>query len=487
MGQRILRREDDRFLRGTGQYVENLELAGALHATFVRSPYAHARIDGIDASAASALAGVEVFTAADSDLGSFQPPPIPGLDQRMGRPYLADGAVRFVGDIVAVVLSETRAAGFDAAELVARRLRPAARRRRSARSARGRRAAVPGGRDERLHEPARRSATRRCSTAARSSSPGRLVSQRLAACPLEPRACAAVVGEDGRLTLWLSTQTPHQDRDALAMILGLEPDPVRVVAPDVGGGFGAKLPGRRGVLVAVAGAQDRAPGALDGDAQREHDRRWRTAGRRISSSPSAAAATATSRPTASSRAGRRRVPADRRDPPGFDRADGERRLRDPEDRGGHGQRRHEHDARPARSAAPGGPRRRRRSSGRWTCSPPRSGCDPAEVRRRNFFAVRRVPVHHRLGRDLRLGDYEGALDLALETRGLRRRSARSRRAGARPATRAQLGIGVSVYVEITNGARRARVRRRRDHRRTARRSCAPARSRTGRATRRRSR
>ena len=119
MGQRILRREDDRFLRGTGQYVENLELAGALHATFVRSPYAHARIDGIDASAASALAGVEVFTAADSDLGSFQPPPIPGLDQRMGRPYLADGAVRFVGDIVAVVLSETRAAGVDAAELVA--------------------------------------------------------------------------------------------------------------------------------------------------------------------------------------------------------------------------------------------------------------------------------------------------------------------------------------------------------------------------------
>ena len=79
---------------------------------------------------------------------------------------------------------------------------------------------------------------------------GRLVSQRMAACPLEPRGCAAVVGDDGRLTLWLSTQTPHQDRDELARILGLEPADVRVVAPDVGGGFGAKMLGVEEVLVA---------------------------------------------------------------------------------------------------------------------------------------------------------------------------------------------------------------------------------------------
>ncbi len=78
---------------------------------------------------------------------------------------------------------------------------------------------------------------------------GRLISQRLAACPLEPRSCAAVVGDDGRLTLWLSTQTPHQDRDALAMSLGLDPADVRVVAPDVGGGFGAKLLAVEEILV----------------------------------------------------------------------------------------------------------------------------------------------------------------------------------------------------------------------------------------------
>src|SRR5262245_11473860 len=118
MGQRILRREDPRFLRGEGLYVENVEMPGALRATFVRSPYAHARIVGLDPSAALELPGTQVFTAADSDLGLFESPPFFGIAPGMGRPYLADGVVRFVGDIVAVVLTETREQGADAAELV---------------------------------------------------------------------------------------------------------------------------------------------------------------------------------------------------------------------------------------------------------------------------------------------------------------------------------------------------------------------------------
>ena len=68
MGQRILRVEDDRFLRGEGLYVENQEVSGALHATFVRSPVAHARIAGIDTSAVESVPGAQVFTAADVDL-----------------------------------------------------------------------------------------------------------------------------------------------------------------------------------------------------------------------------------------------------------------------------------------------------------------------------------------------------------------------------------------------------------------------------------
>src|SRR5207237_6685044 len=114
VGQRILRKEDPRFLRGEGTYVENLEAADALHVVFVRSPYAHARLAGIDASAAAA----QVFTAADLDAGPVPTMGWPGLDDSRPRPLLATDVVRYAGEIVAVVVAETRADAVDAAELV---------------------------------------------------------------------------------------------------------------------------------------------------------------------------------------------------------------------------------------------------------------------------------------------------------------------------------------------------------------------------------
>src|SRR4029079_15771016 len=86
--------------------------------TFVRSPVAHARIVGNDTSAVATVPGAQVFTAADVELGAFPPPPIPGINDKMVRPFFASDVVRFVGDIVAVVLTEDRASGVDAAELV---------------------------------------------------------------------------------------------------------------------------------------------------------------------------------------------------------------------------------------------------------------------------------------------------------------------------------------------------------------------------------
>src|SRR5436305_4710805 len=118
VGQRIRRREDPRLLAGQGQFVDDLSLSGALYATFVRSPWAHARITGIDASEASALAGVQVFTAEDIDLGLNPPLPFLGLDESWGRPFLASEKVRFAGEAVAVVLAETREQSTDAAELI---------------------------------------------------------------------------------------------------------------------------------------------------------------------------------------------------------------------------------------------------------------------------------------------------------------------------------------------------------------------------------
>ena len=121
IGQRVRRREDPRFLTGKGRYVDDLELDGALWATFVRSEYAHATITEIDTS--ELPDGAQVFTAADIDLEP--PPPMhPAIDSHMGRPPLASGKVRFVGEIIAIVVTDTAAAGVDAAERVWAEMEP---------------------------------------------------------------------------------------------------------------------------------------------------------------------------------------------------------------------------------------------------------------------------------------------------------------------------------------------------------------------------
>ena len=250
LGNRVVRLEDPRFLVGQGRYVENLELEGALWVTFVRSPLAHARVNAIDASEAEALPNVQVFTGADVDAHPFGPPPHWHITGGMERPLVARDVVRFAGDIVAVVVSEDRASGLDAAELVMVDYDPLP----------AVLSAEEALKDEVLLFPEIGS-----NVANRGGSPEHddglfdgcdivvsdvLVSQRLAAAPLEPRSAAAVVGDDGRLTLWATSQTPHMGKMVVAGLLGLDPAQVRVVSPDVGGGFGAKMVEPEGVLVA---------------------------------------------------------------------------------------------------------------------------------------------------------------------------------------------------------------------------------------------
>src|SRR5918992_1565964 len=117
LGNRVPRVEDPRLLTVGGTYVDDVALEGALHVTYVRSTIAHARVESIDASEARAAPGVvAVFTAADLDVGPL--PASPFLNQQMPRPLLANDVVRFVGEPVAAIVSETRAQGVDAAELV---------------------------------------------------------------------------------------------------------------------------------------------------------------------------------------------------------------------------------------------------------------------------------------------------------------------------------------------------------------------------------
>src|SRR5689334_11349334 len=123
LGTRVLRVEDPGFLTRGAVYTDDLvdeRLAGAVHATFVRSPVAHARITGLDASAASATPGVVAVLTGD-DLGDVpeQKAMMPMYPPGMAQPLLARGVVRFVGEPVAVVLTDDRWSGEDAAELVA--------------------------------------------------------------------------------------------------------------------------------------------------------------------------------------------------------------------------------------------------------------------------------------------------------------------------------------------------------------------------------
>jgi carbon-monoxide dehydrogenase large subunit len=240
LGNRVLRKEDPRFLRGEGRYVENLPLEGALTVTFVRSLLAHARITGVDTSAAEALPNVQVITGADCDAPPVAPPPIPIIEPRMTRPLVANDVVRFVGDIVAIVVSEDRATGEDAAELVSVDYDPLPAVVDPRQAAKdevllfpevGTNTACPAGspeRDEALFDD--------CEVVVSDT----LLSPRMAACPLEVRSAAAEVGPDGRITAWLSTQVPHRDRFGIAGTLGMDPGELHVIAPDVGGGFGAK-------------------------------------------------------------------------------------------------------------------------------------------------------------------------------------------------------------------------------------------------------
>ena len=240
-GTPLARREDERFVRGRGRFVENLALPGALWATYVRSPVASAALRGVRTAAAARQPGVAaVVTAADVELAPA-PPMLAVSHQAMVRPWLAAGRVRFAGEPVAVVLSETRAQGADAAELVELDLDPLPA------VVDPEAALAPGapllfpeagtnvvldlqfGRDPSLFDA--------CDAVVRR----RLVVPRLAHCPLEGRSAAAAWGGDGRLTLWSSTQSAHAVRRRVAQVLGLGEAQVRALALDVGGAFGAKM------------------------------------------------------------------------------------------------------------------------------------------------------------------------------------------------------------------------------------------------------
>jgi carbon-monoxide dehydrogenase large subunit len=246
IGAAVKRREDQRLLTGRGRFVADLARPGMLQAAFLRSPHAHARIRRIEMAAARAGPGVVAVLAA----GDLRPHarPVRALSRLRGyavteMPALATGKARYAGEAVAVVVAEDRYAAEDAVDRIAIDWEPLA-------AVTAPRAAMAGG-GPLVHEDVgsnvilSRAFSQGDVAAALAGSAVRVADRfrfhRHAAVAIENRACLAEWDAGaGSLTLWTSTQVPGMIREALAELLAIPAHRLRVVAPDVGGGFGMK-------------------------------------------------------------------------------------------------------------------------------------------------------------------------------------------------------------------------------------------------------
>ena len=247
------RREDVRFLKGAGAYLDDLRVDRLAHMAVLRSPYAHAIVAAIDCTAARAMPGViAALTAAEAAEDGLQPlRPSAEANPETGEPFafapqplLAAGKVRYVGEPVALVIAETRDLALDAAERIAVEYRPL-KAVTSAAAAREPGAPllspeVPGNLCL-FWQKGDAAAVDAGFTAAAHVVRLGLDNHRIVTNPMEPRGGIGLFDPDsGRYTLHVSAQSIHITRDHTARALGLPPERVRFLAPDVGGGFGAK-------------------------------------------------------------------------------------------------------------------------------------------------------------------------------------------------------------------------------------------------------
>ena len=449
LGNRVLRKEDPKFLTTGGVYVDDLPLAGALHVVYVRSTMASARITGIDVEEARTAPGVvAVFTGADVDLDPIAPS-MGLLNQQMRRAWLATDRVRFVGEPVAAIVAEARSQAADAAELVFVDYEPEPVVVDAEEAAAGTALLFPDignntsmelsfGRSDDLLDG--------CEVVIRQ----RIVNQRVAPCPLEVRAAAVQWGEDGRLTQWATTQGAHAVRSDLGRMLKLPEDRIRVITPDVGGGFGAKIGAYpEEILLAWLSKQvgrplkwveTRSESMMNlghGRGQVQHVELGGTRDGRITAyrltvlqDSGAYPSTGSVLPfmTRTMLTGVYDIP------------------------------KAEFNSRSVVTNTT--PTVAYRGAGRpeATAAIERAvdlyaaeiGLDPAEVRRRNLIAKDAFPFTTPVGTTYDIGDYERALDLVLEAAGYDELRAEQERRRDADAAR-QLGIGLAVYVEITAG------------------------------------
>jgi len=472
LGTRVVRTEDPRLLTHGGTYVDDVrtpELAGAAQATFVRSPFAHALIKGVETAGALAAPGV-IAVLTSADFTNIPPPPSPpedgpaegseGAPLPLGgvwhEPLLAVDRVRFVGEPVALVLTDDSYQGEDAAELVIVDYEPLPAVVGITASLAGGTLLFPAaGSNITVNHAAPEAAFGGCEVVVERE----IMNQRVAPVPLEGRAAAASWA-DGKLTVWASTQNAQASRSTLADTLGLDRAAIRVIAPDVGGGFGAKAGvDREAITVAWAARHTGQPvrwvetrsenltAMTHGRGQRQSvkiggNRDGRVLAYRLDVVQDTGAYPRMSGflPTMTSlmasgaydiaavTAGYRVVVTNTTPIAAYRGA-----------------------GRPEATAA------LERAIDLFAAE---IGMDPAEVRRKNMVPPDRFPYQSPAGAHYDTGDYAGALDKVLAGAGypqLRAEQARRRERG----DAVQLGIGLSSYVEITaadaEGGETARV------------------------------
>ena len=256
MGVAMKRKEDPRFIRGRGQYLDDFTLPGMLWLSIVHSPYPHAKITNIDKTAALAVPGV-VAVLTGEDLAAHNLAWIPtfhGYDKQM---VLAVGKVLYQYQEVAGVIATSREAAADGAEVVDVQYEPLdplvdpfqAREDKNI---------IRDDRENKTNhiyhwEVGKQDETDAALAASDVSIKERVVFQRCHPAPLEPCGIIADMNPGtGRLTLYMTSQAPHAHRTVVSLVTGIPEDKIRIIAPDIGGGFGNKVPVYAGYVVAAA-------------------------------------------------------------------------------------------------------------------------------------------------------------------------------------------------------------------------------------------
>ena len=449
LGNAVLRREDPDLLTGAARFVGDMTPPDTLHLAFVRSVMAHADITSVDAAAARDAPGVvDVFTASDLPMG---PQPLfILLPPEISRLPLADKA-RYVGDPIAVVVAESRAAAIDAAELVEVDYDPLVAVTDPFEALEPEAPMVIEAHGSNLAMQFSTAAEPAAMSGHDLTVEARIVNHRMSGAPIEPSAVLAAPGVGGNtegVTLWCSTQRPHEVRDEVAAALGTPPESVRVVAPAVGGGFGPKAPTYPEFIVAawlarrlgrpVKWTETRSENLVNMNQGRDHvhdvelglnsDGTFRWIRVKVTANVGAYPGIGAFLPffTMLMASGPYRIPTV-----------------------------HYEAVAALTNTTPVAAFRGAGRPEATVCleriidlAAAELGIDPAELRRRNLLLPDDFPLTTPTGANMDCGDYVQALDLALETagyEGLRDEQARRRAAGSRKL----LGIGLSTYVEVT--------------------------------------